>query len=708
MKRHLNLMSLALLLLNPMWLQADPLDHWSWRNPSPTGNPLYAIAYGKDLFVAVGRLGTIVTSPDGINWTVRDAGLSTAKLTGIAYGNNQFVAVGDSGTILTSPDGITWTRGDAGMDGAYLTGIAYGNNEFVAVGRGPFQDEILTSPNGVGWSVQSSATFGALNAIAYGDHEFVIVGESGTVLSSADGFTWQHGTSGTTADLSAVTYGASQFVAVGSGFNATNKVWYGAVLTSPDGKGWSRRATETNFDFNGVAYGASRFVAVGLSADASKGLSIVSTDGVRWTNGVIETGDLWFWAVTYGNNRFVGVGAGAEGVGSAIDRSPDGAAWTTCGSLLPNTGPNSFLLGSAYGANLFVAVGVGWNPTNLAQSSLILTSPDGITWTNRDAGTMAGLNAVCYGNNQFVALTWFGTSTSPDGITWTSGPATTGTENLTAICCGNNQFVAVGTDWDGKGDLRTSADGRAWAKYDRELPNQLTAVAFGNDQFVVAGSNWTNETPDDVILTSRDGVTWTTHELGTTNALTGIAFGNGQFVAVGRWGALCSSDGVNWVSHMSETNYELRSIAYGYGQFVAAENECTSEFDLGHCYIRIVTSVDGVTWARHAFLWPDARPNSIAYGKGSFVAIGDNGTILQSGRVAPSLPALGLLISLPSGAMQGRLQGEAGESYAIQASSDLAQWLTITTLTLTNASGQFTDPVSTNFPHRFYRAFIAY
>jgi hypothetical protein len=52
-------------------------------------------------------------------------------------------------------------------------------------------------------------------------------------------------------------------------------------------------------------------------------------------------------------------------------------------------------------------VAVGWN-------GAILTSPDGVTWTQRDSGTSNNLSGVAYGNGTFVAVGWHGTIlTSP-------------------------------------------------------------------------------------------------------------------------------------------------------------------------------------------------------------------------------------------------------------------------------------------------------
>ncbi|MER3480299.1 MAG: hypothetical protein C4327_07400 [Meiothermus sp.] len=67
---------------------------------SGTTNDLIGVTYGNGIFVAVGLNGTLLTSPDGVEWTGR---YSDSDLKGITYGNGTFVAVGQNGTILTSP-----------------------------------------------------------------------------------------------------------------------------------------------------------------------------------------------------------------------------------------------------------------------------------------------------------------------------------------------------------------------------------------------------------------------------------------------------------------------------------------------------------------------------------------------------------------------------------------------------------------------------
>ena len=64
-------------------------------------------------FVAVGDSGTILSSPEGTTWTLRNSSL-TNNIYNVIYGNSTFVAVGVSGTILTSSDATTWTSRTSG------------------------------------------------------------------------------------------------------------------------------------------------------------------------------------------------------------------------------------------------------------------------------------------------------------------------------------------------------------------------------------------------------------------------------------------------------------------------------------------------------------------------------------------------------------------------------------------------------------------
>jgi hypothetical protein len=692
-----------LLWICPASLQADPLDEWTWRNPLPQGNGLSAVAYGNNQFVAVGYLGTILTSPDGIAWTERPSAAPT-DLFGITFGNNQFVAVGYKpewnptigewqayGTILTSADGINWTN-RALVSSNALYGIAYANDQFVVVGERwkhqwePDYGAILTSPDGNTWTSRDAGTTNSLHGIASGANLFVAVGHTGTIVTSPDGITWTSRNSGTTDSLTSIAYGNTQFVAVKDGHHGAFDV---NVLTSPDGITWTRQ--EGWWGGEAVAFGNDVFVAVGGGGYGGDFADTIQTspDGISWTWtwNYSFGGSFWLEGVVYGKNKFVAVGDAGT-----ILTSPDGGAWTK--RTATTTGKT--LLGIVYGDGQFVGVGY---------AGTIVTSPDGITWTNIPAPLRTNTSqswywGIAYGNNKFVAVggsqdaqdpaqSYDAILTSSDGLIWIDRNSGT-TNQLASVAYGNNWFVAVGK----AGTILTSPDGITWTSRPSGATNWLSGIAYGNNQFVAVGGGVPSPNSYATILTSPDGINWTRRAAGlSAAALLGIAYGDNTFVAVGYSDTkvLTSPDGVTWTGRASGTDGQLNGIAYGINTFVAVGDGA------------IVTSPDGLSWTSHAFAGSDLLW-AVAYGNKTFVAVGDSGKILQSGVVASMQPVLGPVRLLPDGEVRVTLMGLAGQTYSVQASTNLSQWTDLTKVVLTNSFSQFFDHFATNFPQRFYRA----
>jgi hypothetical protein len=67
---------------------------------------------------------------------------------------------------------------------------------------------------------------------------------------------------------------------------------------------------------------------------------------------------------------------------------------------------------------------------------------------------------------------------------------------------------------------------------------------------------------------------------------------------------------------------------------------------------------------------------------------------------------LGPVLLLSGGAVHVGVTGLAGQTYPIQASTNLVNWYFLTNITLTNMSGQFIDLSATNYNRRFYRAVV--
>ena len=572
----------CLLLLFSSLLHADPLDNWQWRSPLPQGNKLNAAALGGDTIVAVGDMGTVITSQDGINWTVRPTPTSH-NLTGVSYGNGTFVAVGDVGTILTSQDGMNWTVQTSPASGTDLTAIAYGNNAFVAAGD--FTQGIITSPDGTNWSYYSLMSYGTASfpIITYSNNAFYAMGfvncsgwctvdpdQAPVVYSSADGIVWTDAGSSAypsfTGDGRGIIYGNGVYLKT-SGWNKRS------VSVSRDMGTWTEVSLPGN-DFSlerKIYFFKGTFFVLG-----GPGYLASSTDGVNWkmaTSSPLER----IRSISFGNGGWVAAGD------KSIYSSTDGMSWTPQYST---DGGGYYLTAVAYGNNRFVAAGL---------YNAVLTSPDGRQWSKATLGF--SLNDVTFGNGLFAGASGNNLVTSPDGINW-----------------------AVRESYPPKDYTGT----------------RFFRIIFGNGTFAALG--YDNELTKDVVCTSTDGISWTRHALDTgywNTVINDISYGNNAFLIVGDSGYVYrSSDGANWSKTQAGApipgggiSYNDRyRVAYGDGLFVSAGA-------MGD----IQSSPDGITWTRRKSLTRD-NLYYISYANHTFLVSSEGGEVLQSGRFDTPTP----------------------------------------------------------------------
>ncbi len=212
------------------------------------------------------------------------------------------------------------------------------------------------------------------------------------------------------------------------------------------------------------------------------------------------------------------------------------------------------------------------------------------------------------------------------------------------------------------------------------------------------------------VQVSPEGTTWSWVEgVSFSPQLLSVAYGNSKFIATGGgsgYGGIIapSFDGVfPWTNCLVNLGKYICNVIYVNGQFVAVGGMPGSgwEYSVG----TILTSQDGISWTSHSSR-SGSLLRAIAFGNNRFVAVGDSGTILQSGVIAPAKPTIGPLVLLSSGAAHIIVTGVAGQIHAIQTSIDLTHWLTLTNLALTNSLGEFVDNSATNSPQRFYRSVV--
>lgn len=260
---------------------------WSARPSAAEGSTWNAVCWSTNLAVAVASNGSIMTSPNGVNWTLQanpggmwfDVCWSQELLL--------FCAVANSGTnkIVTSPDGITWTLQttlSAGMSNIVWSKEA---SKFVSVGG----SVCITSVDGINWITQTIES-ASWSALCYSRELGIFVALApGRVGISSDGITWT-GSSGINANTWATVVWAEElgiFVAVST--NGTLRTAY-----STNGTTWtySPSSDDTNAWFTVVwARECALFVAVGYN---TTNRVMTSPDGIKWTGRVSgNEGNVW-------------------------------------------------------------------------------------------------------------------------------------------------------------------------------------------------------------------------------------------------------------------------------------------------------------------------------------------------------------------------------------------------------------------------------
>lgn len=230
---------------------------------------LVSITCGNGLWVVVGDKGTILESPDLKTWTHATSG-TTNKLNGVLWNgpaptgsgliaNQQlalWVAVGEAGTILSSPDAVNWTLQPAisGVTG-FLHGITSNINYYpLPIGVQSQNALLICGANGTLMAAPPTALFGGYSPLgaATSQNLEAVLAETGLpVVAVGWGGTLLYGYAGVTPGLGGgppyfslsptvtpnvifrgLAYGNGSFIAAGE---------QGTIFSSPDGINWTQR-----------------------------------------------------------------------------------------------------------------------------------------------------------------------------------------------------------------------------------------------------------------------------------------------------------------------------------------------------------------------------------------------------------------------------------------------------------------------------------
>jgi hypothetical protein len=534
---------------------SQQVDSWQWRDPLPSGNNLWDIAYGACQFVAVADGGVIFTSPDGKAWT-RSTLCTFNNFCSIVYGAGQFVAVGDSGTIFTSKDACSWHSRNSGAL-TRLNAVIYGNDRFLAVGE---DATICVSTDAVSWKLcRQWEKLSELQVredfrdLAFGAGTFAVITYPGHIFTSIDGLTWNKQNSGNIKEgeeiyLNYLFYANNTFMA--TGYKHTGENNPRILLASTDGKAWAPQEQQlADYNLRFTVNAGDRCLAFGdIEKEYRKttAAAVLNASGaIAWTPVVLK-GDTvrYFSHCVYGAGTYVGVGGG-----NGIYTSTDGITWTKRAEEKSSLG-RTLLRSVAYGNGRFVAV---------CTRGGVFTSPDGVSWTKGNSGSKEDLTTVLYKSDRFAAISEEGAVlTSVDAITWRFVNRYESGQFMPVIRA-SGKYVAVG----GFGTVLTSPDAVSWTVAGPATKQRLVSAAYGAGQFVAVGEKGT-------IISSSDGITWAGRSTGTTQDINAIAYAAGRFIAVGFYGImLTSTDGITWTREISGTTNFFHSITWGANQFVA-------------------------------------------------------------------------------------------------------------------------------------------
>lgn len=649
---------------------AGALDRWNWRSPLPQGNDLADAAYGNGRFVAVGSRGGTVISTNGLDWADAHRAGDAGNRSAVAYGNGVFVASED-GALSMSSNGVDWQAINVGLGiDLYAYKIAFGNGRFV-VRLG--DASVMVSTNGlawenvtvVGWDYGGSDISFVNGRFVVPRYQLILDTIGYGFAWSIDAVEWDFQSTPAIDDVGLLACGNDLCV----GFSRYSADW---LLLSSNGVDWVEHFLEMPASMapRSLVFGSGQFVLAGYPGPAGSGLA-VSSNGLAWTP-IPDIGTNEFDRVRFENGRFIAVGN--RGV---LATSTNGLDWQAI-----SWGSQLNLRGLARGNGLFVSVG---------NDGAIFTSPDGGAWTGRESGVTNNLRSVTWFRDCFVVVGESGDQgetsvalTSSDGVTWRTNQAA---GDLFSMAHNGRLLVAVGD----RGTIVTSVDGVSWLQLPAFVDPQtgegsptiqdLNAITWTGNRFVAVGK-------DGVVITSTNGLHWISTGPGGRKNLHGVAYGNGTYVTVGNDGRYyVSPDASTWMSGTWPTR-DLSDVVFAGGRFVAVG-------DSGVMF----TSEDGTNWIRRVTgCGNDLR--FITYSEGSFYAVGNNETILQSDQVDASLRIARVNAE---GAIRVEVLGESGRNYRLQGSMNLTTWTDLLEFIAGASAARFEDDIDSGGRWRFYR-----
>ncbi len=563
-------------------------DPWQVVAGNP-GTDLRGVAWGGGHWLAVGELGTTITSADGTTWR-RPTPLAPFGYSAVAWGEPGFVAFSADPIVAhVSADGLTWR--DASFPGEWsVVAAAWGAGRWVAFGLG---GGVFASQDGVAWHRvwEQDGFHIRLSGLIFDGARFVAVGtrftddlsiERGVVVTSSDGETWELHEGPPATALNAVAWNGTRYAA--AGHRIVNGFTSGVLLASDDGLTWNEVAGPFAGEPLAVAAGGAAFVAVGYGNPAW-----YSADGLSWSAAPLG-GDLYLTAAAWSGDRFVAVGAHG-----AILSSGDGLTWRSVVDF-------QTLADVVWTGRRYVAVG---------KAGAVMLSGDGAQWQAVVPIDSANLARVVFTGTKLQSFTASGrVFESPDGSSWVARPALSTPSPYVAF--GAGVYVTIADRFSGHATLKRSVDLSTWTTVSAS-DFEPQAVIWTGARFVAAGV-LAYQYPAGDLRVSDDGLLWTSRNGWSTlrYGIEALAGNPAGIVGSDLAGYLyrCEGDG---------TRCREASLLGFFGGVHWAGSRYIGMSSSGGGY---AASWDGLQWEQQAVIAaPEA--SAVAAGGTSIVGVGD-------------------------------------------------------------------------------------
>lgn len=507
-------------------------DGLNWTQ-SATALPaaINLVRFDQGVFYA-GSSNGFLRSVDGINWSAMPvAGGVSTSVSSLTASPGFLLASGVEGSskyFYVSEDRLTWTKSLKPSVGIDELWPIYGDGKFICSFSSRFyrsgslypanQAPVVSVAAPSTATAQQSISFRATCSDPDGDpllllwdfndgtpvqegagcyHRFLSVGTFQVKFSAIDrrggvttvttpvtvsdptfGWTLRAGGPNYGIALESIAAGNGLVVAVSSGASA-------ACVVSSDGATWNyfSSAQSNGPRFSGVEFDGTQFFATAL--EGGLGAIYTSANGSAWTRRYL--GGPALKDIAWRPGRYVAVG-----VDGTIVYSTNGTTWTAANSGINNTDFQSV----ACNDQGFVVVGgnTSWS-SGRSNRPFILTSPDGIVWTETTGNSTAQignanfLTKVCYCRDRFLAASWSsdllrslnnGASFSGSGfINWSPGQG---------FAYGNGIFLACAYAGDPTKPINLlSLDGENWAPQTIPAQSERTDAIFFNNTFITVG-----------------------------------------------------------------------------------------------------------------------------------------------------------------------------------------------------------------------------